>query len=109
MGEPTTTVSRAWSRAQWMLGPAMIMLVQAIWFGAPAGVMINGVVLGLLTALVALGMFLVHRANRVLNFAQGELGLVPAVLAVMLVVESGWPWLLALRSHSENGTGRSWD
>lgn len=96
MGEPTTTVSRAWSRAQWMLGPAMIMLVQAIWFGAPAGVMINGVVLGLLTALVALGMFLVHRANRVLNFAQGELGLVPAVLAVMLVVESGWPWLLAL-------------
>jgi len=79
-----------------MLGPAMIMLVQAIWFGAPAGVMINGVVLGLLTALVALGMFLVHRANRVLNFAQGELGLVPAVLAVMLVVESGWPWLLAL-------------
>ena len=41
-------------------------------------------------------MFLIYRSNRVLNFAQGEFGLIPAVLSVMLIVESGWPWLLAL-------------
>jgi branched-chain amino acid transport system permease protein len=70
--------------------------VQLALFGAPLGVVINGVVLGLITALVALGMFLIYQAGRVLNFAQGELGLIPTVLAVMLIVESGLPWLLAL-------------
>ena len=65
-------------------------------FRAPIGVIINGAVLGLITALVALAMFLIYRSNRVLNFAQGEFGLIPAVLAVMLIVESDWPWLLAL-------------
>ncbi len=65
-------------------------------FRAPIGVIINGAVLGLITALVALAIFLIYRSNRVLNFAQGEFGLIPAVLAVMLIVESDWPWLLAL-------------
>jgi branched-chain amino acid transport system permease protein len=74
----------------------LILLVQQVLFPAPLGVVINGIVLGLITALVALGMFLVYRANRVLNFAQGELGLIPTILAVMLVVESGFPWLAGL-------------
>ena len=84
------------SRTGWLVGPLLILLVQQVLFPAPLGVVINGIVLGLITALVALGMFLVYRANRVLNFAQGELGLIPTILAVMLVVESGFPWLAGL-------------
>ncbi len=83
-------------RVAWLAGPLLILAVQLAFFGAPAGVLINGAVLGLITSLVALGMFLVYRANRVINFAQGELGLIPAVLAVMLITETGLPWLLAL-------------
>ena len=84
------------ARLDWLAGPLLILAVQQVLFGVPVGVVLNGAVLGLITALVALGMFLVYRANRVLNFAQGELGLIPGVLAVLLITESGLPWLLAL-------------
>ena len=58
----------------------------------PLGQAIRGVVLGMLTALLALGMALVYRANRVINFAQADLGSVPTALAVALVVFSSWPY-----------------
>ena len=48
-----------------------------------------------LTALISLGLALVYRANRILNFAQGDLGAAPASLAVLLVVSSGASWLVA--------------
>lgn len=83
-----------------VVGPAVLILIgQAIFFpipfGAP-GVYLYGITLGLLTALVALGMALIYRANRILNFAQGELGLVPTVLAVCLTAYSGVPWIVSL-------------
>jgi branched-chain amino acid transport system permease protein len=65
-------------------------------FPVPAGVAVEGLVLGLLGAMLAVGMALVYRANRILNFAQGELGTAPTVLAVSLVVYAGWNYLLAL-------------
>ncbi len=83
-------------RLGWTAGPLSIVAVQLAFFGSPVGVVLNGVVLGLITAMVAVGMFLVYRAGRVLNFAQGELGLIPTVLAVMLIVESGLPWPVGL-------------
>ncbi len=46
-------------------------------------------------ALISLGIALVYRANRILNFAQGDLGAAPASLAVLLVVSSGASWLVA--------------
>ncbi len=89
-------MSNLTERLKWLAAPLLIFVVQFSLFRAPIGVVINGAVLGLITALVALAMFLIYRSNRVLNFAQGEFGLIPAVLSVMLIVESGWPWLLAL-------------
>lgn len=65
-------------------------------FPMPPGIVIEGLILGLLGAMVAVGMALVYRANRILNFAQGELGTAPTVLAVCLVVYAGWNYLLAL-------------
>ena len=73
----------------------MIVLIQRLLFPAPAGSILAGTVLGLVTSLVSLGMYLVYRANRVLNFAAGELGLLPAVFAVLLIVESGLSWYLS--------------
>ena len=87
----------AWlQRLSWLTWPVALLVVQQFLFPAPAGSLLAGVVLGLMTCLVSLGMYLVYRANRVLNFAAGELGLLPAVLAVMLIVESGLSWYLSL-------------
>jgi len=68
--------------------------VQLLFFPMPAGAWVRGVIIGLLTALLAMGMALVYRANRVLNFAQADLGFVPTTLAVGLIVFSGLPYLL---------------
>ena len=80
----------------WLLPPVLILLVQQMFWRTPLGAVLQGIVLGLLTSLVALGIVLIYRSNRVLNFSQGELGLLPTILSVMLIVESGFPYLVAL-------------
>ena len=81
-------------RSAAQFAPAIgLVAVQLVFFGMPAGAWIRGVVLGLLIALLAVGMALVYRANRVINFAQADLGFVPTSLAVGLIVFSGLPYL----------------
>lgn len=48
----------------------------------PAFVLLEGVIVGLNYGLLALGLVLVYKTNRVLNFAQGQLGVVAAVFLV---------------------------
>src|SRR4051794_39269115 len=60
--------------------------------GVPFGVLVNGAVLGMLYALLAFGLILVYRANRIINFAHAGLGLVPAVTALLLVTNRSWPY-----------------
>jgi branched-chain amino acid transport system permease protein len=90
----------SFSSARRALGPLtpafVLVVVQLVFFGVPAGAWIRGVVIGLLTALLAVGMALVYRANRVLNFAQADLGYIPAALSVGLIVFSGLPYLFGL-------------
>jgi branched-chain amino acid transport system permease protein len=42
-----------------------------------------------------MGLVLVYRANRIINFAQGELGAVAAILTASLIVGPGWPFFAA--------------
>ncbi len=79
----------------WLIPPAILLVIQQIFWRTPYGAVLQGIILGLLTSLVAIGIVLVYRSNRVLNFAQAELGLLPTVLSVMLIVESGFPYLAA--------------
>lgn len=53
----------------------------------PGSVVLEGVILGLNYGLLAVGLVLVYRANRILNFAQGQLGVVAAVFLVKLVYD----------------------
>lgn len=79
------------------LAPAIsLVAVQFVFFGLPAGAWIRGAVIGLLTALLAVGMALVYRANRVINFSQADLGFVPTVISVGLIVFSGLPFFFGL-------------
>lgn len=54
------------------------------------------VIIGGLTALISFGIALVYRANRIVNFAQGDLGPVPTVVAVVLIASVGLPYFAAL-------------
>ncbi|HEX8803576.1 MAG TPA: ABC transporter permease [Acidimicrobiales bacterium] len=73
-----------------------LIAVQRILFPAPLGIVLNGALVGGRIALIALGIALVYRANRVVNFAQGDLGAVPATLAVMLVLAWDFNYWLGL-------------
>lgn len=78
-------------------GPAAaIVLLSVVAFPAPSGVVLSGAILGLVGSLGAVGLALVWRANKVVNFAQGDLGAFPATLAVLLVTLAGLPWLLGV-------------
>ena len=97
-GSATSTGDAArWRRlASSLLPAALILLLQQVVFPMPLGAVASGVVLGVLGALGALGLALVWRANRVVNFAQGDLGVLPATLAVLLVVLGGLPWIVGI-------------
>jgi branched-chain amino acid transport system permease protein len=65
-------------------------------YQAPPAILFLGAVLGALSALVAMGIVLIYRANRFINFSAGDLGAVAGVLGVSLIATKGWPFLLAL-------------
>lgn len=58
----------------------------------PLHVLVVGLIIGLTYGLLALGLVLVYRSNRIINFAHGELGAVSAVLLEKLVNDLGMPY-----------------
>src|SRR6476620_174759 len=62
----------------------------------PRFVLVQGVIVGLNYGLLALGLVLIYRTNRVLNFAQGQLGVVAAVFLVKCHDDFGMNYWFAL-------------
>ena len=69
---------------------AAIVGIQLIFFGLPLGLWLHGLTLGGLNAVMAVGMALIYRANRVVNFAQAELGTVPTSFAWEAITALGF-------------------
>jgi ABC-type branched-subunit amino acid transport system permease subunit len=65
-------------------------------FSAPNFVLVQGVFYGLGYGLLALGLVLVYRTNRVLNFAQGQIGVIAAVFLVKLTADFKFDYWFAL-------------
>jgi ABC-type branched-subunit amino acid transport system ATPase component/ABC-type branched-subunit amino acid transport system permease subunit len=65
---------------------------------------LNGVVTGLTIGLVAMGIVLVYRSTRVINFAVGNLGLPGAVLFALMVLNYSFPFWIALALAMVVGT-----
>ncbi len=65
-------------------------------FDVPAQVVLSGGMRGLAIGVMAVGVILIYRSSRVLNFALGELGALCAALFVRLVVNWHWNFFPAL-------------
>ncbi len=62
----------------------------------PFGVVVLGAMLGTGTGLLAVGLVLVYRTARVVNFAHGAMGGVGGGLAAGLFLGQKWPWAVAV-------------
>ncbi|HTT85788.1 MAG TPA: ABC transporter permease [Acidimicrobiales bacterium] len=62
----------------------------------PSSVVLEGAILGLSYGLLAVGLVLIYRTSRVVNFAQGQLGVVAAVFLVKLFYDFGINYWVAL-------------
>src|SRR4051812_44023225 len=75
---------------------AWIGLGAALPNGLPFGVVLLGLVLGGLTSLTAMGLVLIYRSSRIINFAQVEIGGFAAVAAQVMVRGWGVSYFIAL-------------
>ena len=57
-----------------------------------ANLLVIGLVQGLIVSLIAMGIVLVYRSSRVINFAVGDLGVPAAAVLAILVGKDGWPY-----------------
>ena len=56
----------------------------------------NGIAIGAIYALVALGLVLTYKATEVLNFAHGDVLMASAFVGWALIAGAGWPFWLAI-------------
>ncbi len=62
----------------------------------PWGVITQGLIFGTSYALLAMGLILIYRTTRIVNFAYGAMGAMPGSLTVGLFVAHGWNYWLAI-------------
>src|SRR5207302_948017 len=73
---------------------AFLVLIGIIYPSHPS-LLFLGLITGSLSALIAMGLVLVYRANRIVNFAQFDIGGVAAIFAASLIVGPGWAYFPA--------------
>ena len=69
---------------------------------------INGMAIGAIYALVALGLVLTYKATEVLNFAHGDVLMASSFLGWWLIVGLHWPFWLAALATVALAAGLSW-
>ena len=91
--------SWTWMRETTWFVAVLLLLVAArdILPSTPSiGIMGFGLVVGGLNALMAVALILIYRTNRIINFAQAEIGVFGAVMFQRLADNAGWSYFLAL-------------
>ncbi len=86
-------------RAATAVGVAVVVLLVAMASSPhriPLGVVLQGVLFGGLNGLLALGLVLLYRVTRAINFAYGAMGGLAAGIGVSLYLGEGWPWWAAI-------------
>jgi len=62
----------------------------------PLGVVIIGLISGTVTSLLAIGLILIYRTNRFINFAYGSMGSLVGVIAVGMFLQHHWSYWVIL-------------
>ena len=79
---------------------AVLLIIEAIVlrlvFAAGPELIVGGATLGMTYGLMAVGLILVYRTNRIINFAVAAIGAIPAVTGVLLQTRKGLPYPFAL-------------
>src|SRR4029077_16124663 len=75
---------------------AWVILGALLPSGLPFGVILLGLVLGGLKALTAMGLVLIYRSSRIINFAQVEIGGLAAAVAQVMVRAWNQSYFLAV-------------
>jgi branched-chain amino acid transport system permease protein len=65
-------------------------------FGPPKALYLFGVATGALYGLIAAGIILIYRTNRIINFAAAAIGAVPAIFAIFLQLQHGTPYIVTV-------------
>lgn len=86
--------------ARWAVGIAalgLVWLLAALLLpnGAPPEIVLQGAMYGSANALTAVGLILIWRSNRVINFAQVAIGGLAGGIGIQLFQQSGLPYFLA--------------
>ena len=89
--EPVQAVARAVAAFAALAAAFHVILPKAV----PFGTFLYGVVIGCINALIAVGLILIYRSNRIINFAQAEMGVFGGALFEELDRQLHVPWLLA--------------
>lgn len=71
---------------------AVVVMTQVIPHRIPMGTVLFGVIAGSLNGLLAMGLVLLFRVTRSINFAYGAMGSLPAGIACSLYLGHHWPW-----------------
>ena len=80
----------------WVVGIPLFFVVLDNVYPIPFGVGVQGALIGGLSAFTALGIVLIYRTSRVINFAQADMGLIPATIGIILFTQKQWSYTEAV-------------
>ncbi|HEY1831906.1 MAG TPA: ATP-binding cassette domain-containing protein [Acidimicrobiales bacterium] len=91
-------MTAAWRRPAIVAGLIAIVLIatQVDPHRVPLGTVLYGALYGSLNGLLAIGLVLIYRVSRVINFAYGAMGGLGAAVGVGLYSSDHWPWGAAI-------------
>jgi branched-chain amino acid transport system permease protein len=75
-------------------GAFLLFMTKGLGMSAPDTV--NGLALGALYGIIGVALVLIYRTGRIINFAAGALGAIPAITALLMVTNKGVNYLVAL-------------
>ncbi|HET9732130.1 MAG TPA: ABC transporter permease [Acidimicrobiales bacterium] len=87
---------RGWATLRWVGMVVLAYVAVKVTFGSSPTQLISGISLGALYGLIGVGIILIYRTARIINFAAAATGAVPAIAALLLDVEKHVSYLLVL-------------
>jgi len=87
---------RAAQLGRWLAGCVIFVAAIELVFSTSAPDFISGLALGSLYGIIGVGIVLIYRTSRIINFAAGAVGAVPAIIALSLILQDHVNYLVTL-------------